>query len=48
MPHDVAVFQDKNKGFLEKLYDIEERYGRSKVLIDGMKKGKLPLKGVEY
>ncbi len=46
--HDVAVFQDKNKGFLEKLYDIEERYGRSKVLIDRMKKGKLPLKGVKY
>ena len=45
--HDVAVFQDKIKGFLEKLYDIEERYGRSKALMDRMKRAELPLKGVK-
>jgi hypothetical protein len=46
--HDVAVFLDKKKDFIEKLYDIEERYGRSKILMDRLKKEKLPLKGVKY
>ena len=28
--HDVAVFFDRKKGFIEKLEDVEDRCGRSK------------------
>jgi hypothetical protein len=44
--YDVAVFFEKKNVFLEKLYDVEERYGRSKTLVERLKKKGLPLKNI--
>jgi hypothetical protein len=44
--YDVAVFVDRKNLFLEKFYDIEERYGRSRTFLERLKKLKLPVKRI--
>jgi hypothetical protein len=41
--HDVAVFFDRKIPFLEKFYDIEERY-RARTFLDRLKERKLPVR----
>jgi hypothetical protein len=42
--YDVAVFVDRKNLFLEKFYDIEDRYGRSRTFLERLKKLKLPVR----
>lgn len=44
--YDVAVFVDRKKLFLEKFYDIEDRYGRSRTFLERLKKLGLPVRRV--
>ncbi len=44
--YDVAVFFEKKSPFLEKFYDVEDRYGRSKTLLERLKKKGLPVQRV--
>jgi hypothetical protein len=44
--YDVSLFLDRRNLFLEKFYDIEERYGRSRTFLERLKKLKLPVRRI--